>query len=112
MFIFDKAFAYRSFFSHTTLANKVAAGIVIGAALIAVVGMAYPPAEGPNSLDTEAIKLMSARQLSGNPSRLIFLETDPAWYAKGSSAKAALGISPQESKDIEASMVNGHIQAF
>ena len=112
MLISDRKFFYEGLISHSSLTSKVAAGVVMGAILIVAVGMAYRPAEALNSVDMKDIKLMSAEQTKGTRSKLLFIETDPAWYEQRTSKEAVPGISPQESKDVEASMVNGHIQAF
>ena len=112
MLISDKAFGYRSFIAHTSLTSKIAAGIVMGTALIMVIGAVFPPKQALSSVDSKDIKLMSAKQMSGTPSRLLYLETDPARYAPLFPSGAAPAISPQESMAVEASMVNGHIQAF
>jgi hypothetical protein len=112
MLISDRKFFYFGLIPHNSFTSKVAAGIVMGAILIVAVGMAYRPAEGLSSVDMKDIKLMSAEQTKGTRSKLLFIETDPAWYEQRSSKEAVPGISPPESKDIEASMVNGHIQAF
>jgi hypothetical protein len=81
MFMPDKAFAYRSLIAHTSLTSKVAAGIVMGAALIVAIGAVFPSKQALSSVDRKDIKLMSAKQMSSIPSRLLFLETDPARYA-------------------------------
>jgi hypothetical protein len=112
MFISEKAFACRSLIFHTSLTSKIAAGIVMWAALIAAIGAVSPPKQELSSVDSKDIKLMSAKQMSGTPSRLLLLETDPARYALLFPSGAAPAISPQDSMDVEASMVNGNIQAF
>ena len=112
MFILDRAFAYRALISHSSLTSKVAAGIVMGALLIVAIGTAYGPADELNSVDVADTRSMSATQMNGTPSGLLFTETDPSWSAEHSPGDSAPGIPPQESRDVEASMVNGHIQAF
>jgi hypothetical protein len=112
MFIYDKAFAYRSLIAHTSLTSKVAVGILMWAALIVAIGAVSAPKQALSSVDRKDIKLMSAKQMSGTLSRLLFLETDPAQYAPLFPSGAAPAISTQVSRDVEASMVNGHIQAY
>jgi hypothetical protein len=109
--------SYRKFFdrgliSHRSLTRQVATGIVVGAVLIVAIGTVYRPAEALSSVDMKDIKLMSAEQTKGASPKLPFIKTDPAWYEQRSPKEAAPGISVQENKDVEASMVNGHIQAF
>ena len=112
MLLSSRKFFDRGLISHRSLTNKVAVGIVTGAVLIVAIVAVYRPSEALSAVDINDIKLMSATQTKGTPSKLLFIETDPAWYGQRSSKEANPGISPQETKDVEASMVNGHIQAF
>jgi transcription initiation factor TFIIIB Brf1 subunit/transcription initiation factor TFIIB len=112
MLISYRKFFYHGLISHRSLTSKVAAGIVAGAVLIVAIGTVYRPAEALSSVDMKDIKLMSAKQTKDTPSKLLFIETDPALYEQRSPREAAPGISLRENKDVEASMVNGHIQAF
>jgi hypothetical protein len=112
MFLSDTVFACRSVLSHSSSTGKVATGIVAGTVLFVAIGTVARSEQTLNPIDRDAIKLMSARHLNGTPSKLLFLETDPARYAARFSTDTALVVSPQESRDVSASMVNGHIQAF
>jgi len=112
MFLFDTVFACRTVLSHSSPTGKAAAGIVAGAALLVAIGAVPRSEQTPNSIDKNDIKLISAKHVGGTPSRLLFLETNPAWYAARFSSEAVLVTVPQESSDVVASMVNGHIQAF
>lgn len=112
MFFPDKADAFRSFISHTSSTSKVAASIVISAAMIVAIGAAQRPLEAFSPVDIKDIQKMSAGHSNGSPSRLHFLDTDPAWYSEPAASETAVYLPPPESPDIEASMVSGHIQAF
>ena len=112
MLLSYRKFLDRGLISHRSLTRQIATAIVAGAVLIVAVGTVYRPAEALSSVDMKDIRLMSAEQTKGASSKLLFIETDPAWYDQRSSKEAIPGISLQESKDVEASMVNGHIQAF
>jgi hypothetical protein len=112
MLIFDRKFLDHGLISRCSLTSKVAVGIVTGAVLIVPIVAVYRPSEALSAVDINDIKLMSTKQAKGTPSKLLYIETDPAWYGQRSSKEANPDISPQESKDVEASMVNGHIQAF
>lgn len=107
-----KAAAVRSFIFHSTSTTKVAASIVMSAALIVAIGAAEGPREATSPVDIKDIQKMSARQVSSNPSRLVFLETDPARYSAPSASDAAAYVPRPGSQDMEASLVSGHIQAF
>jgi hypothetical protein len=108
----DKAAAFRSFISHSSSTSRVAASIVISAALIVAIGAAERPREATSPVDIEDIQKMSARQGSSNPSRLVFLETDPARYSAPSASETAVYLPPPGSPDMEANMGSGHIQTF
>lgn len=113
MFIPENAFFSLGFLSRADPTSKVAAGAVMGAALLVSVGAAYAPADGPNAVDSREIDhLMRLGQVNGNPSRLLFLETDPAWYPRPAASAATHDTSTDNSREIEAGMENGHIQAF
>jgi hypothetical protein len=106
-----RAAAFRSFISHSSSTSKVAASIVMSAALIVAIGAAEGPREATSPVDIKDIQKMSARQVSGNPSRLVFLETDPARYSAPSASEATASLPPG-SQDMEANLDSGHIQAF
>jgi len=108
----DKAAAFRSFISHSTSTSRVAASIVISAALIVAIGAAERPREATSPVDMKDIQKMSARQASDTPSRLVFLETDPARYSASSASEAAVYLPRTGSPNMEADMASGHIQAF
>jgi hypothetical protein len=113
MFIPGKAFFYPSFLSHADLTSKVAAGTVIGAALLVSISAAYAPADGPNSVDSQEIHpLISLGQMNASPSWLLFLETDPAWYPGPAASAFTHDISSSNSREIETGIENGHIEAF
>jgi hypothetical protein len=112
MFFSDTVFACRRVLADSSSTEKVAAGIVVGTALLVAIGAIPRSEQTLNPIDRNDIKLMTLRHFNVTPSRLLFLETDPAWYAAGSSSEAVLIASPQESGDVSASLVNGHIQAF
>jgi hypothetical protein len=112
MFLSDTVFACRTVLSHSSPTGKAAAGIVAGAALLVAIGAVPRSEQTPNPIAKNDVKLISAKHVGGTPSRLLFPETDPAWYAARFLSEAALVASPQESSDVKASMVNGHIQAF
>ena len=113
MFIPEKNFFYRSFLSRADLTSKVAAGAVLGSALLVSIAAAYAPADGPNSVDSQEIHhLISLGQMNGSASRLLFLETDPAWYPGPAASAFTHDVSSSNSREIEASMENGYIQTF
>jgi hypothetical protein len=113
MFIPEKYFFYRSFLSRADLTSKVAAGAVLGAVLLVSIGAVHAPADGPNSVDSQEIHhLMSLGQMNGTASRLLFLETDPAWYSGPAASAFTHDISSGNRREIEAIMENGHIQTF
>lgn len=112
MFFPDKADVFRSFISHTTSTSKVAAGIVMSAAMVVAIGAVQPPGEAFSPVDMKEVQQASTTHFTGAPPRLLFVKTDPAWYSDLAASKTADYVPPTESPEIEASMVNGHIQAF
>lgn len=112
MFLSDTVFACRSVLSHRSFTGKVATGIVAGTVLFVAIGAVSRSEQTLNPINRDDIKLMSASRLNGTPSKLLFLETDPARYAARFPTDIALVVLPQESSDASASMVNGHIHAF
>jgi hypothetical protein len=111
--MFFPALDYCHFLSHPTLVSRIVTGMVLGAAFIVAIGAAvYRPADTLSSIDANDIRLMRATAMHGTASRSLFLETDPAWYAQRPASESAFGVVPQQSPEPEASMINGHVQAF
>ena len=81
--------------------------------MLVSIAAAYAPADGPNSVDSQEIHhLISLGQMNGSASRLLFLETDPAWYPGPAASAFTHDVSSSNSREIEASMENGYIQTF
>jgi len=112
MFIPGALSALGSFISRTSPTSKVAASIVMGVVLVTLISSAYGPREAIDSVDKKDILLMTTARTNGVPSNSLFLETDPALYSKRSVGEAETHAPPTANQDIEASMINGHIQAF
>lgn len=111
MFFPDKAVIFHNVILHTSSTSKVAAGIVMSAAMIVAIGAAQPSKEAFSAVDRKDIQKMSASHVGGSPSRLVFLETDPDRYAKAADSETAVYL-PQESPDIETGIASGYIQTF
>jgi hypothetical protein len=111
MFFPDKTVIFRNVLLHTRSTSSVAAGIVISAAMIVGIGAAQPSREAFSAVDRKDIQKMSESHVGGSPSRLVFLETDPARYAKPGAGETAIYL-PQESPDSETGMASGYIQTF
>jgi hypothetical protein len=87
--------------------------MVLSAAFIAAAGIAvYRPADTLSSIHAHDIRLMRATAMHGGASGSLFLETDPAWYAQRPASEPAFGVAPQQSPELEGSMIHGHVQAF
>ena len=112
MFFPDKAAALRSFISHSSSTSRVATSLVISAAVIVAIGAAEHPTEATSPVDMKDIQTMTERQVSGPPSRVVFLKTDPARYLAPSASEAAVSLPQPGGPDMEADTVSGHIQAL
>ena len=111
MLLSSKVHTLVSLVNHSSLTNKIAIGIVTGAAAIVAVGMVYSAPEALSPVDASSV-MATANPMPGSPSKLRFTDTDPLGNAERLTKQGTPGMSPQESKDVEANTVNGHIQAF
>jgi hypothetical protein len=107
MFFPDKAVVFRGVISHTSSTSRVAAGIVISAAMIVAIGAALPSTEAHSAVDRKDIQKLRANHGKAAASRQVFLETDPAWYAQSAASETAI-YQPLESPDTAIA----HIETF
>lgn len=107
------AVALRILLSRANITSKIVAAVILDTTLVVAIGAAQRPREARDALDINDIcRLMSARHIHGSASPMVFLETDPVRYARGSATQANSAALPQDSADIQASVINGHIQTF
>ena len=111
MLLSSRAFTLSSLGIHSSLMSKVAIGIVTGTAVIVAVGMVYSLPEALSPVDASSV-MATASPMPSSPSKLRFTDTDPLGNAERLTKQGTPGMLPQESKDVEANTVNGHIQAF
>jgi hypothetical protein len=111
MLLPSKALNLASLITHSSLTNKIAIGIVTGAAVIVAIGVLYSSPESPNPVDASSV-MATASPISNSSSKLRFTDTDPTGNMARHPREDVPGMSPQESKEVEANRVNGHIQAF
>jgi hypothetical protein len=73
--------------------------------------MFYGSPEAPDSVDASSV-IATVSPISDSSSKLRFTDTDPTGNMARHPIEGVSGMSQQESKDVGANTVNGHIQAF